>query len=146
MDSRFQHPAFFYMVNTEHWSLPFLSCLTSGTPESRGMTGTFPPLLFHTGETGAEVPFHNSIIGNFMFNKDETNRAGVSKCGLKQTGPALASAAMGASRRSVWLSWQTPMHRRYSASKPIKYQTLSLHVSKAGFGTGNSLHFACNAA
>jgi len=32
----------------------------------------------------------------------------------------------GASRGSVWLSWQTPLHHRYSALKPIKYQTLSL--------------------
>jgi len=29
----------------------------------------------------------------------------------------------GTSRGSVWLSWQTPLHRRYSALKPIKYQT-----------------------
>jgi len=27
----------------------------------------------------------------------------------------------GASRGSVWLSWQTPLHRKYSALKPIKY-------------------------
>jgi len=32
----------------------------------------------------------------------------------------------GASRGSVWLSWQIPLHRRYSALKPIKYQALSL--------------------
>jgi len=38
----------------------------------------------------------------------------------------------GASRGSVWLSWQTPLHSRYSALKPIKYQTLSLQVSNAG--------------
>jgi len=38
----------------------------------------------------------------------------------------------GASRESVWLSWQTPLHRRYSALKPIKHQTLSLHISNAG--------------
>ena len=38
----------------------------------------------------------------------------------------------GASRGSVWLSWQTPLYRRYSALKTIKYQTLSLQVSNAG--------------
>jgi len=38
----------------------------------------------------------------------------------------------GASRGFVWLSWQTPLHRRYSALQPIKYQTLSLQVSNAG--------------
>jgi len=27
----------------------------------------------------------------------------------------------GASRGSVWLSWQTPLHCGYSPSKPIKY-------------------------
>jgi len=27
----------------------------------------------------------------------------------------------GASRGSVWLSWQTPLHCRYSALKPIKH-------------------------
>jgi len=36
------------------------------------------------------------------------------------------------SRGSVWLSWQTLLHRRYSALKPTKYQTLSLQVSNAG--------------
>jgi len=36
-----------------------------------------------------------------------------------------------ASRGSVWLSWQTPLHRRYSALKLIKYQTLPLQVSNA---------------
>jgi len=35
----------------------------------------------------------------------------------------------GASRGSVWLSWQTALHHRYSALKPIKYHTLSLQVS-----------------
>jgi len=38
----------------------------------------------------------------------------------------------GTSRGSVWLSWQTLLHCRYSALKPIKYQTLSLQVSNAG--------------
>jgi len=38
----------------------------------------------------------------------------------------------GASMGSVWLPWQTPLHRRYSALKPMKYQTLSLQVSNAG--------------
>jgi len=37
-----------------------------------------------------------------------------------------------ASRGSVWLSWETSLHRRYSALKSIKYQTLSLQVSNAG--------------
>jgi len=35
----------------------------------------------------------------------------------------------GASSGSVWLSWQTPLHCRYSSLKPIKYHTLSLQVS-----------------
>ena len=38
----------------------------------------------------------------------------------------------GASGGSVWLSRQTPLHRRYSALKLIKHQTLSLHISNAG--------------
>jgi len=38
----------------------------------------------------------------------------------------------GTSRGSAWLSWQTPLHRRYSALKLIKYQELSLQVSNAG--------------
>jgi len=28
--------------------------------------GGIAPLHFQQGETGAEVPFHNNIIGNFM--------------------------------------------------------------------------------
>ena len=36
------------------------------TPENRGMAGAFPPLPFQKGATGAEVLYHNSIIGNFM--------------------------------------------------------------------------------
>jgi len=41
-------------------------------------------------------------------------------------------AIRGASRGSVWLSWQTLLHCRYSALKPIKYQPLSLQVSNVG--------------
>ena len=29
--------------------------------------GGIAPLTFQKGVTGTEVPFHNSIIGNFMF-------------------------------------------------------------------------------
>jgi len=37
--------------------------------------GGTAPLSFQKGETGTEVPFHNSIIGNFMVYQDrpETN-------------------------------------------------------------------------
>jgi len=38
-------------------------------------------------------------------------------------------ACRGTSRGSVWLSWQTYLHCRYSALKPIKHQTSSLQVS-----------------
>jgi len=36
--------------------------MNSGTPESAGMAGALP-LPF---EKGAEVPFHNNIIGRFV--------------------------------------------------------------------------------
>ena len=48
----------------------------------------------------------------------------------KKTNPfARLDVSRGASRGSVWLSWQAPLYCRYSALKPIKYQTLSLQVS-----------------
>jgi len=40
--------------------------LRTGTPESGGIAWALPPLTFQKGVTGAVVPFHNSIIGNFM--------------------------------------------------------------------------------
>jgi len=40
--------------------------VTTGTPENGGMAGALPSLPFQKRPTGAEVPFHNSIIGNFM--------------------------------------------------------------------------------
>jgi len=46
-----------------------------GKPERGGMTGAFSPCPFKRGATGAEVLFHNRIIGNFMVFEDrlETN-------------------------------------------------------------------------
>jgi len=41
-------------------------------------------------------------------------------------------ASKGASRVSIWLSWQTPLYCRYSALNLIKYQTLSLQIPNAG--------------
>jgi len=43
--------------------------LSPGTPEKGAMAGELHPLPFQNGATGAEVPFHNSIIGNFMVYK-----------------------------------------------------------------------------
>jgi len=40
------------------------------TPESGEMTGALPPCPIIRGSTGAEVLFHNSIIGHFMVYKD----------------------------------------------------------------------------
>jgi len=42
----------------------------TGTPESGSMTRVGTPHLSKGGETGAEAPFHNSIIGNFMVYQD----------------------------------------------------------------------------
>jgi len=39
-------------------------------PENGDMAGAFPPLPFQKGCNGAAVPFHNSIIGNFMVYQD----------------------------------------------------------------------------
>jgi len=33
------------------------------------MAGALPPLPFQRGDTGAEVPIHNGIIGNYMVIK-----------------------------------------------------------------------------
>ena len=52
------------------------------------------------------------------------------KCLLLE-GQQLSIDVRVASRGSV-LSWQTPLHHRYSALKPIKYHTLSLEVSNVG--------------
>jgi len=37
------------------------------------MVGSLPPCPFKRGSTGAEVYFHNNIIGNFMVYQIETN-------------------------------------------------------------------------
>jgi len=37
----------------------------------RGHDGGIAPLLFHKEGTGAEVPFHKSIIGDFMIYQDQ---------------------------------------------------------------------------
>jgi len=46
-----------------------------GTPGRGFMTGALPPCPLKEGETGAQVPLHNSIISNFMIYQDrlETN-------------------------------------------------------------------------
>ena len=51
---------------------------------------------------------------------------------FRKTWPAPKLQNRGASRWSVWLSWQTPLYCRCSALKLIKYQTLSLQISNAG--------------
>jgi len=43
-----------------------------------------------------------------------------------------SSRVRGASRGSVWLSWQAPLHRWYSELKLIKYKALSMQVANAG--------------
>jgi len=49
--------------------------LGSVTPEWGCITGALPPCLLKGGATGAQVPLHISIIGNFMIYQDqfETN-------------------------------------------------------------------------
>ena len=44
--------------------------LCAGTPENGDMAGAFPPPPFSKGCNGVAVPFHNSIIGNFMVYQD----------------------------------------------------------------------------
>ena len=45
------------------------------TTENGSMVGALPSLPFQKGTTGAEVLYHNSIIGNIMLYQDllETN-------------------------------------------------------------------------
>jgi len=45
------------------------SQLLPGTPESGRLHGQCLSCSFKREETGAEVTFHNSIMGNFMVNK-----------------------------------------------------------------------------
>ena len=42
--------------------------------EERGMTRAFPPMPFHKGATGAEVPFYKPIISNFIIYRNGIER------------------------------------------------------------------------
>jgi len=46
----------------------------------------------------------------------------------------------GASRGSVWLSWQAPLYCRYSALPPIKHRALLQQIFNAG-GLKHEQHF-----
>jgi len=56
-------------VNLAHYDFQYkfsVLLVQARTPESEEMAGHCPPALSKGGGTGAEVPFHNNVIGNFV--------------------------------------------------------------------------------
>jgi len=92
------------------------------------LTGTSSCRYFAGPQSNLHFPSSNRKWLALMLN---SVKSWSMTCGLRLNGLDSSVLFRGASRGSVWLSWQALLYCRYSAWKPIKYQRLSLQVSNA---------------